>query len=282
MSHFRTLSVALLVGILSATTLHAETQPIPSATDTRIRSADYDPEQVYRLSGRVGYQLTLIFAANESFIGLAAGDSEALSFEAQANLLFIKPRATRVTTNLTVLTNQRHYYLDYRVEPQRILPDGSLSGDDPLYALRFHYPTEQAQRAATQLAEGATRQTIQTALATTPAPRNSNFHFCGPHALKPIAVTDDGVRTTFRFGPATELPAIFTRAADGTEALVNFTVTADALVVHRLAPQFILRRGKLVACVVNRGFTGAGQRLATATISPDIIRLAPLAPESAP
>jgi type IV secretion system protein VirB9 len=273
---------AVLLGVLSAAILHAEQLPLPSATDARIRSADYDPEQVYRLAGRVGYQLTLIFAPDETFTGLAAGDNEALSFEAQANLLFIKPRATRVTTNLTIVTNRRHYYLDYRVEPKRILPDGTATGDDPIYALRFRYPAEQQQRAATELAAQESRQRIQAALAATPPPRNTDYHYCGPKALKPDEVTDDGVRTTFRFSPTMDLPAIFTRADDGTESLVNFTVTADALIVHRLAPQFILRRGQLVACVVNRGFGGAGEPLATATISPEVIRRAPQAPEAAP
>jgi type IV secretion system protein VirB9 len=278
----RTLIIVSVLTVHSVTVLHAEQLPAPGATDTRIRSVDYQPEQVYRLDGRVGYQLTLIFAAGETFAGLAAGDSDALSFESQANLLFIKPRAARVSTNLTVVTNRRHYYLEYRVGPKRILPDGSQSGDEALYALRFRYPADEAQQLAAQQAALDSARQIQSALNSTAAVRNTDYLYCGPKALKPTAVTDDGVRTTFQFSPTTELPAIFIRATDGAESLVNFTVTHDALVVHRLAPQFILRRGALVACVVNRGFSGAGERLATATVSPDIFRAAPTAPETAP
>jgi len=38
--------------------------------------------------------------------------------------------------------------------------------------------------------------------------------------------------------------------------LVNFTVDNDEAVIHRVARSFVLRRGKLVACIQNRSFDG--------------------------
>lgn len=270
----------ILLALLLATAARAEVTPNPGTPDGRIRTANYHPDEVYRVTGRVGYQLSLQFAPDETFVGLAAGDGEGLTFEAQGNHLFLKPRAPRVATNLTILTNRRHYYLDYRVESRHIDSDGNVYGADAFYALRFTYPQEMARQRDAETAAHTQAASINTALTQPPAVLNTAYKYCGPKSLKPTTVTDDGVRTRFTFGARTELPAIFTRAADGTESLVNFTVTSDAILVHRIAPGFILRRGKQVACVVNQGFNGAGERLHTGTVSPDVTRLTPLAPES--
>ena len=81
--------------------------PCPSGARStcRIRLARYAADEVYRLRGFVGYQIDLEFEAGESFVGLGAGDLESLTFAAQANHLFLKPRAAGVDTNLTVLTS---------------------------------------------------------------------------------------------------------------------------------------------------------------------------------
>jgi type IV secretion system protein VirB9 len=261
-------------------TAHAEVTPAPGPGDMRIRTAVYSPDEVYRVTGRVGYELSLEFAPDERFVGLAAGDGEGLTFEAQDNHLFIKPRAARVVTNLTILTTHHHYYLEYRVEASHIDPQGNTYGPDPFYALRFSYPQDVRQQTLEQEGKRAETVRIDAALAQIPAPLNADYQYCGPKALKPLSVTDDGVQTRFTFGARTELPAIFTRADDGTESLVNFTVTHDAVLVHRIAPGFVLRRGRLVACVRNQHFSGAGQRLDTGTVSPNVTRLTPQVTET--
>jgi len=273
--------LALLLAASTTQSVHADAIPMPGTTDDRIRTAVYQRDQVYRLTARVGFQLDLEFAPDERFVGLAAGDVEALSFEAQANHLFLKPKAPRVATNLTVLTTRRHYHLDYAVQAPRVTADG-IEAATPIYALRFTYPDDEAARAQALIAAtAATTQdaALSTSLTTPAPPLNRNFAYCGPRVIKPTAVSDDGVHTRFAFGARTELPAIFTRAADGTESLVNFTVTADGLTVHRIADRFILRRGRLVGCVVNQAFDGAGERLATGTVSPDVDRTVPNAPD---
>jgi type IV secretion system protein VirB9 len=83
----------------------AETVPVRGSIDGRIRTAVYNGDEVYRLRGYVGYQIDLEFEPGEIFTGLGAGDLEGLSFVGQDNHLFLKPRAARVATNLTVLTS---------------------------------------------------------------------------------------------------------------------------------------------------------------------------------
>jgi type IV secretion system protein VirB9 len=62
------------------------------------------------------------------------------------------------------------------------------------------------------------------------------------------------------------------RNDDGTESLLNFHMDGGDVIVHRVARQYILRRGKLTGCVVNRGFTGGGTRLESGTVAPDVDR----------
>ncbi len=65
---------------------------------------------------------------------------------------------------------------------------------------------------------------------------------------------------------------IFVRNDDGSESLLNFSVENGSVVIHRVARQFIVRRGRLAGCVVNQGFAGTGERLESGTLSPDVRR----------
>ena len=56
------------------------------------------------------------------------------------------------------------------------------------------------------------------------------------------------------------------------ESLLNFTMDAGDVVIHRVAPKLILRRGRLTGCIVNQGFAGAGERLDSGTVSPQVER----------
>jgi len=240
--------------------------PARGAVDSRIRVAPYSTQQVYQLYGYVGYQIDIEFAADESFVGLAAGDIEGISFEAHGNHLFLKPRVARVHTNLTVLTNRRQYEFEYSVLPGP--PDPSLG--EVIYALRFVYPETRSQGAAA-LAAGEISGAL--ARASQSRPRNYDYWYCGRSELKPIAAWDDGVRTWIEFGARSELPAIFVQNDDGTESLVNFSVSQGDIVVQRVAHRFVLRRGRLTGCIVNKAFTGGGERLKSHTVSPAVRRV---------
>ena len=238
--------------------------------DPRVREIAYDPNTVYHLSGRIGYQIDIEFESGERYIGLAAGDVNGLSFEAQDNHVFLKPKATGVITNLTILTDRRHYYFDYSVSSNRAIV---TPASDTLYALRFRYPMDAAQRLA--LRDSATH--LDQALDSAVQPLNRQYGFCGSHALQPTAAFDDGVRTHLAFAARAEFPAVYVQNDDGTESLVNFSVTPDGLTIHRIGRRFILRRGALTGCVVNEAFDGSGGRLATGTVSTDVRRESPAA-----
>ncbi len=117
--------------------------PEKGIVDSRIRVAAYDGDEVYKLHGFVGYQIDLEFEAGETFTGLGAGDLEGLSFVGQDNHLFLKPKAAKVATNLTVLTSRRHYQFDYTA----LAATSAADDPDVIYALRFTYPPPPAQSA---------------------------------------------------------------------------------------------------------------------------------------
>lgn len=259
------LLLCAVVLITWAPHLNAEVHPARGRGDARIRTARYDADEVYRIHGFVGYQVDLQFAPGEAFVGLAAGDIEGLSFVAEANHLFLKPRAVAVETNLTVLTTRREYQLDYSVSAE---PVGETD-PDLIYVLKFEYP-----KAAGSTTDAAARA-VGRALRSAPAerPHNLDYWYCGAPTLRPVSAWDDGVHTHLKFGAQSELPALFVANDDGSESLLNFDVEGGEIVIHRIARRFILRRGALVGCVVNRGYGGSGERLESGTVSPEIRRI---------
>jgi type IV secretion system protein VirB9 len=241
----------------------AGTTSEPRAGDSRIRVAPYAADEVYRLRGYVGYQIDLEFEPGESFVGLGSGDLESVTFAAQANHVFLKPRAAGVDTNLTVLTSRRAYHFDYTASAHR--PDSEI--DDVIYVLRFIYPPPPAPPGE---AESALTRALDKAGA---APRNLDYWYRGSRELKPIAAADDGVQMRLRFDSLRELPAIFLRNDDGSESLVNFTIDGADLIVHRVSRRLIVRRGHLTGCIVNRAFGGAGGHVSSGTVSPAVERV---------
>jgi type IV secretion system protein VirB9 len=135
--------------------------------------------------------------------------------------------------------------------------------------VRFLYPPDPAAPhgpTPAQQVEGALER------AQNAHPQNVDYWYCGDASIKPIAASDDGVQTRLTFGARSELPAIFVLNDDGSESLLNFSIDAGDVIIQRVAPRFVLRRGKLTGCIVNRGYVGSGERLKSGTISPDVTR----------
>jgi type IV secretion system protein VirB9 len=241
----------------------AEVVPAKGSVDTRIRVAAYDADQVYRLRGFVGYQIDLEFEAGETFVGLGAGDIEGVAFVGEENHLFLKPRASKLATNLTVLTSRRHYHIDYTAA------QFPAAADEVIFSLRFTYAPSPAQAAAQNSAKQLDSQLEN---ASSNRPQNIDYWYCGQPELRPVAASDDGIHTRLRFSANADLPAVFVRNDDDSESLLNFSMDAGDVIIHRVARRFILRRGKLTGCLVNQGYPGAGIRLDSGTVAPQVVR----------
>src|SRR6516165_1851887 len=97
------LGVCLASGALLLAPCRALSVTESGTADARIRVLIYAEDEVYRLKGYAGYQIDLEFESGEAFVGLGTGDLDSLTFAAKDNHLFLKPRASGVDTNLTVL-----------------------------------------------------------------------------------------------------------------------------------------------------------------------------------
>lgn len=243
----------------------AETIPPKGAVDARIRATNYRDDEVYRLYGFVGYAIELVFEEGEVFAGNGGGDLDGIAFGWHDNHLILKPKAASVGTNLVVYTNRRAYRFDYSVSAQR----PNLRTDNVMYTVRFVYPPPPMSANGLTAAEQAE---LDLKHAAERRPQNIDYWFCGSSAVKPIAASDDGVHTRLRFAAKSELPAIFVRNDDDTESLLNFNMEEGDVIIHRVAARFILRRGKLTGCIVNKGFVGSGDRLESGTVAPQVLR----------
>ena len=254
---------------LASMPAYAELTPARGLVDPRVRVVAYDPEQVIKLHGFVGYQIHFQFAEGETFVNLAAGDNKALDVGYEANHLVLKPLAEKVATNITVLTNRRVYQFDYSASAARPDPDRQ----DVIYSLRFIYPQDEARKAAEELEQQRTNLKLASADQDSRRARNTNYWGCGAAAIRPDTAYDDGVQTRLRFAAHSEFPTLYVKNDDDSESLVNFTVDHDEVVIHRVARSFVLRRSKLVACIQNRSFDGGGERLESETLVPGVERI---------
>ncbi|MBT2305313.1 P-type conjugative transfer protein VirB9 [Variovorax paradoxus] len=268
----KSVAAMLIFGSCIATSLlpcgvSSATVPRAGSVDARVRVVAYNPDDVVVLHGYVGYQIHLQFAEGEEFVNLGSGDNGAFDVGAERNHFFIKPKEARASTNLTVLTNRRAYHFEYVVSANAPTGQGARR---MVYSIRFTYPDEDARIAAAERERQQTEARMRQAASE--RARNSDYWFCGSDALRPMSAYDDGVQTRLRFQARSEFPAIFVQNDDGSESLLNFNIEDDEVVIHRVARRFVLRRGKLVGCVVNRSFAGGGARTRSNTNVPGVQR----------
>ena len=206
------------------------------ATDNRIQTVAYDPNEVVRIVGRAGVQSTIEFASDERIENVAVGNSSSwqITPNRRASALFLKPLARATSTNMTVITDQRVYMFDL---VSRASPNA------PVYALRFRYPNGQSKVAEAPKIEQAALPMAP----IIPAQLNFGWRKKGHKRLLPDRVFDDGVSLYLSWRGDTPLPAILTLANDGREGALNYRTAGDYLVIDALPGNLVLRQGKMMA-----------------------------------
>jgi type IV secretion system protein VirB9 len=209
--------------------LPANRAPQSRGIDGHIQHVFYNPDDVVRLTGAIGWQITLEFAPDERIENVSIGDS--LSWQVtpnkRAKMLFLKPLTAKASTNMTVITSQRQYVFALATAPR--------STSTP-WIVRFDYP-----------------RTIVETLPEPPAPPQPRLNFAykmaGDPILLPSRVWDDGRQTYFEFAPEASLPAIFAGGPGKDEALVNVVNQGRIAVVQQTSGRYTLRTGKRFATV---------------------------------
>jgi type IV secretion system protein VirB9 len=259
-----TMVLLLLVGLIGSPTFAAKV-PDPGSTDHRVRQVDYNPLQVYKITGYYGYALTVLFERNETIQQVVLGDPDGWEHEINGFVLSLKPKAREPDTSMVVLTNHREYVFDLRAKNPRRGSGAQAMDKDQAFLVRFRYPEMQAAREAASQAQiraqaeakemqnqrlEAERQLV----AHMPSkPINRNYTVSGSKELAPMEMWDDGQFTYLRFSAQQGIPAIYTVAGDGSEIIASKHFEQDVTVVQKLSRKLVLRRGLLVACLWNEG-----------------------------
>jgi type IV secretion system protein VirB9 len=212
-------------------------------SDHHMKLVSYDPNHTVILKGRYGYQTHVIFATNEIIQHVSLGDSLAWQVAPITYHLFIKP-VTSSKTNMTVLTNLRHYTFQL---------DSTNPTGLPTYQLQFIY------------ADGEYDQShdTHTTLSFDPNQLNWKYSFTGDRFLSPTTAFDNGQFTFFKFkqNNMSHLPAIFMVNQKQQEMLVDYHMQDYYMVIHAVAKQFTLRDGPIVTSVYNDKAIGDWQTI---------------------
>jgi len=272
------LAVALAAPLLLAAPALAVQTPRPGTADPRIKTIDYDPQQVVRIVGAFRTATQIRFGAEETILHVALGDTSGWEVAPETNILFVKPTTARAPTNLIVTTrtgdgDTRHYAFELTARSGAT----KTASSDTFFVVQFRYPD--AEKARLEAALSAEAQAIEARVVqlklergVLEGPRNLAYELQGSTAIAPSEVTDNGRFTVLRFPGTQPIPAVYTVSPDGGEALVPFDVRGEFLVVHQTAAQLRLRRGREALCVFNLAFQPTGRPTGTATTAPDVDR----------
>jgi type IV secretion system protein VirB9 len=206
--------------------------PVPGPVDPHVQSILYEPDEVVRLQGALGWQIMIEFAPDERIENVSIGDALAwqVTPNKRARNLFLKPLIKNATTNMTVVTDRRRYAFSLETTARRATTP---------WILRFDYPREVVEA-------------IEEPLPPPAPPLNFAYTVKGDAALRPARVWDDGLMTYFEFGANQAIPAIFANGPGKDEALVNSLTRGRVIVVQQTSGRFTLRSGKAYA-LVNAG-----------------------------
>ena len=211
------------------------------ATDSRIRTVRYSPNEVYQFIGHYGYQSSIEFEDGEEVQTVSVGDSLAWLINPSGNRIFLKPIEQNALTNMTVLTNRRSYLFELHAEEATTIRDLNM-----VFVMRFIYP--QSDASSVEFTQFEPLPDIE----REPQKYNFNYTMRGIDTIAPIRIFDDGQFTFFEFRDKNaEVPAFFRVDPMGAEELVNFRKRGNYIVVERVASMFTLRRGAEIVCVYN-------------------------------
>lgn len=265
----------IAAAIMAAFILPAVGETIPKGAlrDSRVQTAEYHADQVYRIRGQVGRASMVQLEEGETLSGdnatLGMGDSEAWKVAVKGNNIVFKPVVAHPGTNMLVTTNKRTYAFSLTLV-------NANHKQAPTYILRFTYPDTIKKRdiqEAENLSKAMDLMKASGVSAGGLSAHNMDYWAYGDRNLTPTAAWDNGRFTFFSFNNGRDLPTVYKIMPDKTEALINTHIEGDTVVVHETAARFVLRLGKSVLGIDNRGFNATGQFNRTGTDDDTAVRI---------
>lgn len=248
-------------------------QPVPTTTDSRIRTLVYNPNEVYELKFYYGYQSFIEFADNEEIEMISIGEAFAWRITPAGKRLFIRPLEIAAHTNMTIITSKRTYHFDIRSGEY----DGKAD-EELVYTVRFYYPqigqplpippqlgvpvpvkpTIKAKAASpfpsARVDDSSSKANI---LSLHRNPEGSELNFDYSLAGKsdniiPLKVYDNGKETIMQFANDNLIvPTINMVDAFGGEHQVTYIIRDNYVVLPTVERQFTLRLADSLICVYN-------------------------------
>jgi type IV secretion system protein VirB9 len=242
----RTILLLLMFGCLTPAA-YGQQQADPDISkprDPRIRVIDFDPDQIYSVTGHTGYQMTIEFEPGEKIETVGIGDSSGwqVTPNGNATLLFLKPMGVLADTNMSLVTNKRRYNLELSSRSGTKVNKNAI-----IHVLRFRLPVSPPVLTSALPNENLITQIPQDMW-------NRNYRFEGSKELVPEEVFDDGRYTFIRFAENLETPAIFAVSGAEDENLVNSNLRGKYVMIDRVSSQIVLRHGKLLTRLHNESF----------------------------
>ncbi len=219
--------------------------PIPIATDARIKTIMYAPNEVYKFTGYYGYQTIIQFAQDEEIGTISIGDPSPWQVTPSGNRLFIKPIEKDATTNMTLITNKRTYFFELRAGNAKDVTDTNIT-----FELNFVYPGED-----NGVSQVSSIDKVPDLAEEDLSKYNFKYTITGSDDIAPIRIFDDGEFTYFQFHDVNaDIPAFYQVDKNGNEALINYRTRGPYIVVERVAARYTLRHGIDVLCVFNESW----------------------------
>lgn len=267
--------IALLLPIWA----HAEVTPAKGEFDPRVRVVDYNPLNVIRLATFYGVSTHVQFAEGEVIKDVAVGDDQAWKVVHRGNNLYIKPVATNADTNVTVVSDKRTYQFALVVQARPAKDSAAWANSNLIFSLAFRYPADDAAKAAASAKKEAVKSRmgeVKNKLSdATKEGQNFDYWVAGADEISPTAARDDGRFIFLTFSSNRDMPAVYSVDADNKEALINTNVIdGNTIIIQRLVPKLVLRKGGAVASVINKSFDlNAGTDNTTGTVALDVERV---------
>lgn len=209
----------ILVLLLLGAPAVAQTSPNAQAGDPRLQSIQYDAGRVVRLNVATNFQLTVIFDPAERVENVAIGNSDTwqATVNKRGDTLFLKPLRQDGATNMTVITDARIYNFE-------LTSSYGPMADSP-FTVRFLYDDATSEAPALPDAQ----------------PGIGQYRLSGARGLRPLTITDDGVRTTIEWRPEQPLPAVFAIDERGDATLVDGHVRDGHYVIDAVYRTLVFR-----------------------------------------
>jgi len=242
----------------------AYTSDTPVNIDSRIKTLIYNPNEIYTLNLKMGFQSIIEFSIDESVELISIGDPYPWKLTPIDRRLFIKPIQIGTRTNLTVITNKRTYLFD-------ITSDTTSSNNDfdVIHVVRFFYPQIPIDKSKYSLnnylseKEGTIMENLtesqglenestgNTALKNSSTEKNIkrvavnlNYSFVGEYnEITPIEIFDDRNDTFFRFKANNNPPKIYSISKAGKRKLLKQKLIGDFIVIPGVHVKFHIKHG---------------------------------------